>query len=166
GAHGTTQTYPGVNLEASDLSYTSQFPFKFSAKTPGEGTVKLEGKAGPIDATDASLTPLEATIDVENLDVAKTGFVDPASGIAGLINFTGDLSSDGKQMNSKGTVKAAKIKMVANGSPSNVPVNVDYDTAYDLASQKGTLKKGDIHIGNALAHLTGAFDTAGAAPTL
>src|SRR5208282_5651436 len=62
--------------------------------------------------------------------------------------------------------KAAKIKMVANGSPSNVPVNVDYDTAYDLASQKGTLKKGDIHIGNALAHLTGAFDTAGAAPTL
>jgi AsmA protein len=56
--------------------------------------------------------------------------------------------------------------MVANGSPSKIPVNVDYDTAYDLASQKGTLKKGDIHIGKALAHLTGAFDTAGATPTL
>jgi AsmA protein len=166
GAHGKTQTYQGVNLEASDLSYTSQFPFKFSAKTPGEGTVKLEGKAGPIDATDASLTPLEATIKVENLDVAMTGFVNPASGIAGLIDFSGDLSSDGKQMNSKGTVKAEKIKMVANGSPSKIPVNVDYDTAYDLASQKGTLKKGDIHIGKALAHLTGAFDTAGATPTL
>jgi AsmA protein len=166
GAHGKTQTYQGVNLEASDLSYTSQFPFKFSAKTPGEGTVKLEGKAGPIDATDASLTPLEATIKVENLDLAMTGFVNPASGIAGLINFSGDLSSDGKQMNSKGTVKAAKIKMVANGSPSKIPVNVDYDTAYDLATQKGILKKGDVHIGNALAHLTGAYDTAGATPTL
>ena len=81
GAGGKTQTYQDVNLEASDLSYTSQFPFKFSAKTPGDGSVKIEGKAGPIDPTDASLTPLSATVDVEHLDIASTGFVEgrPAS---------------------------------------------------------------------------------------
>ena len=166
GAHGKTQTYQSVNLDASDLSYTSQFPFKFSAKTPGGGDVKIEGKAGPIDSADASLTPLDATIGVENVDLASTGFVDASSGIAGVVDFHGNLASDGHQMNSKGTVKADKIKLVLAGAPSKVPVNVDYDTSYDLKSQKGDLKQGDVHIGRALAHLTGAYETAGATTTV
>ena len=166
GPHGKTQTYSGVNIEASDLSYTSQFPFKVSLQTPGGGTVSVEGKAGPIDASDASLTPLDAKVDVKNLDLAKTGFVDPSTGIAGIVDFTGALSSDGHQMKSNGTVNVNKVKVVANGSPASVPVNVDYATAYELASQKGNLTQGDVHIGKALAHLTGAYDIAGASPTL
>ena len=166
GAGGKTQTYQNVNLEASDLSYTSQFPFKFSAKTPGDGSVKVEGKAGPINPTDASLTPLSASVNVEHLDLASTGFVEASSGLAGLIDFTGDLASDGQQMTSKGTVKANKIKAVAGGSPSKVPVNIDYDTAYDMKKQTGVLKTGDVHIGNALAHLTGGYDTSGTAAKL
>lgn len=161
GPGGKTQTYQDVNFEASDLSYTSQFPFKFSAKTPGDGSIKVDGKAGPINATDASLTPLSATVDVEHLDLASTGFVDASSGLAGLIDFTGDLASDGQQMTSKGTVKADKIKAVPAGSPSKVPVNVDYATAYDMKKQTGILQTGDVHIGGALAHLTGSYDTSG-----
>jgi AsmA protein len=166
GSHQKTQTYQNVDLEASDLSYTSQFPFKFSAKTPGDGAVKLEGKAGPIDATDAALTPLDAKIEVKNFDIASTGVVDPAMGFGGVIDFTGDLSSDGKQMNSKGSLKAEKIKLKPAGSPATVPVDVDYETAYDLKKQSGTLKQGDVHIGKALAKLTGSYDMAGASPNL
>jgi AsmA protein len=166
GAHPKTQTYQEVNLEVSDLSYTSEFPFKFSAKTPGGGTVKLEGKAGPVDATDASLTPLDAKIRVEDFDIAASGVVDSSTGIAGVIDFSGDLASDGHQMNSKGTLKANKIKLVAAGSPADVPVDVDFDTSYDLKRQAGTLKQGDVHIGKGLAHLTGGFDIAGAAAIL
>ncbi len=166
GAHPKTQTYSEVNLEASDLSYTSQFPFKLSLKAPGGGTVKLDGKAGPIDAADASLTPLDAKVDVEHFDIAASGVVDPALGLAGVIDFTGNVASDGHQANSKGTVKANKIKLKAAGSPATVPVDVDYDTTYDLKRQTGTLKQGDVHIGKALAHLTGSYDIAGASPTL
>ncbi|HXX43216.1 MAG TPA: AsmA family protein [Candidatus Acidoferrales bacterium] len=162
GARGKTQTYSGIDIEASDLSFTSQFPFKVSMKTPGGGTISVDGKAGPVNATDASLTPLDAKVGVKNLDLAKTGFVDPATGIAGIVDFTGDLSSDGHQMKSKGTVGVNKAKLVANGSPASVPVNVDYATAYELASQKGNLTQGDIHIGKALAHLTGAYNISGA----
>lgn len=161
GPGGKTQTYQDMNLEASDLSYTSQFPFKFSAKTPNDGTINVEGKAGPINPTDASLTPLSATVNVQHLDLASTGFVDAASGLAGLIDFTGDLTSDGQQMTSKGTVKADKIKVVPAGSPSKVPVNVDYATAYDMKKETGVLNTGDVHIGSALAHLTGNYDTSG-----
>ncbi|HEY6442679.1 MAG TPA: AsmA family protein, partial [Candidatus Acidoferrales bacterium] len=166
GTHGKTQTYKSVELEASDLSYSSQFPFTFSAKTPGDGTVKVDGKAGPIDATDASLTPLDAKLDVGHLDLASTGFVDPSTGVGGIVDFNGALMSDGHRMTSKGTVKANKIKLVPAGSPSRVPVNIDYATAYDLQKQTGSLSQGDVHIGQALAHLTGSYDTAGAATTL
>jgi AsmA protein len=83
-----------------------------------------------------------------------------------LIDFNGNLASDGHSMNSKGTLKADKFKVVPNGSPSGEPVNVDYDTDYDLKAQTGVLKSGDVHIGKALAHLTGTYDAAGAITTV
>lgn len=160
------QVYEDLDLEASNLSYTSQFPFKFSAKTPGNGEVKLEGKAGPIDVTDASLTPLEAKISVQHLDVAATGLLNPSAGLAGVIGFTADLSSDGHQMSSNGSLKAEKIVLVAAGSPSSVPVNIDYTTKYDLKRQTGILEQGDVHIGKAAAHLSGSYDVAGTDATI
>jgi AsmA protein len=164
GSNAKPSIYQNVSLEASDLSGSSQFPFKLTATGPGNAAIKVEGKAGPMDAADASLTPLTATVVVEHLDLATTGFVDASSGIGGVVDFKGDLSSDGKQMNSKGTVKANKLKLSATGAPSAVPVNIDYATTYALTSQSGNLNQGDIHIGNALARLNGAYNTA-AEPT-
>ena len=160
GSSAKPSIYQNVNLEASDLSYTSQFPFKLTATGPGNAAIKVDGKAGPIDAADASLTPLDATVEVEHLDLANTGFTDASSGIAGVMDFKGTLSSDGKQMNAKGTVKANKLKLSATGAPSSVPLNVDYATTYDLKSRSGNLNQGDIHIGSALARLNGAYNVA------
>lgn len=166
GRSGKTQSYQDVNLEASNLSYTSQFPFKLTLKTPGGGTVSLDGNAGPVDSTDASLTPFHAKLDAQHVDMGATGFVDASAGFGGIVSFTGDLSSDGHQATSQGTVKTEKIKLVAGGSPSNVPVNLGYDTDYDLKAQTGTLKQGDVHVGKALAHLTGTFNMSGPTTTV
>jgi AsmA protein len=162
GSRAKPLVYQDVSLEASDLSYTTQFPFKFSAKDPGNGAVKLEGKAGPIYKSDASQTPLNAKIDVQHLDLgASSGFLSPSSGIAGLIDFNGNFVSDGKQLTSKGTVKADKLKLTPNGAPAKVAVNLDYEMEYELKRGTGTVKQGDVHIGKALAHLTGTFNTTG-----
>jgi AsmA protein len=161
GSSAKPSIYQNVALEASDLSYTSQFPFKLTASGPGNSALKLEGKAGPMNATDASLTPLNATVELQHLDLASTGFLDASSGIGGVVDFKGELNSDGSQLNSKGTVKATKLKLSAAGQPSSVPLNVDYATTYDLKSQSGNLNQGDIHIGNALARLNGGYHTAG-----
>jgi AsmA protein len=160
GSSSKPSIYQNVDLEASDLSYTSQFPFKLTATGPGNAALKLEGKAGPMNSADASLTPLNATVDVQHLDLASTGFLDASSGIGGVVDFKGDLSSDGSQLNSKGTVKATRLKISAAGAPSSVPLNVDYATTYALKSRSGNLNQGDIHIGNALARLNGAYNTA------
>lgn len=153
--------YDAVNLSASDLSYTTQFPFQLSAKTPGNGSLKLSGKAGPLNQTDAQQTPFETSLDLENFDAAASGFIDPSSGIAGVLTFTGNLSSDGQKVSSKGKLQANNVQLVAGGSPAKKPVEVDYDADYALKPGSGTVTQGDVHIGAALAHLTGTFSTAG-----
>jgi AsmA protein len=158
--------YDAVNLTASNLSYTTQFPFQLSAKTPGNGSLKLSGKAGPLNQTDAQQTPFDASLDLQNFDIASSGFIDPASGIAGVTNFTGTLGSDGQKLTSQGKIQASNIQLVAGGSAGKKPVAVDYNTNYVLKTGVGTLTQGDTHIGSALAHLTGTFNTAGASTTV
>jgi AsmA protein len=165
-AGGKTRSYDGVNLTAENVSYTSQFPFEFSADTPGDGTIKLSGQAGPVDPKDAAMTPFHATIDVSHFDLASTGFVDPSSGLGGIVNFNGHIDSDGKLILSNGTVKATDLKLTAGASPSTVPLDVDYETMYDPKKQDGTLKTGNIHVGKALASLTGMFDAGGPVTTV
>ena len=52
----------------------------------------ISGKAGPINAADASKTPFEAAVKVNHMDIAASGLIDPATGIAGLANFDGTLT--------------------------------------------------------------------------
>jgi AsmA protein len=151
------RVYDHVNITVRDLSFTSQFPFTLSADLPGGGNLKLDGKAGPINSTDAALTPLEAQLNVKRLDLAASGFVEPSSGIAGLADFDGKLNSDGRQLRTSGTLKADKLKLAEKGSPAGRPVEVKYATEYDLQKESGTLTQGDISIGKALAKLTGTY---------
>src|SRR5713101_5629891 len=50
-------TYDHVNVEASDVSATSAFPVTVSASLPGGGSLTLSGHAGPVNESDAALTP-------------------------------------------------------------------------------------------------------------
>jgi AsmA protein len=154
-------TYENVNIAVRDFSATSQFPFSLTADLPGGGNLKLEGKAGPINSTDTTATPLQASINVKRLDLDASGFVDPSSGIAGLADFDGTLNSDGKQLQANGTLKADKLKLAEKGSPASQPVGVKYALTYDLQKQGGTLTQGDVTLGKALAKLTGNFQSQG-----
>jgi AsmA protein len=158
--------YTDVNFEASNVSYTSQFPFTLTAKTPGNGTLKLTGKTGPVNQSNAAATPMNANLEVHNLDLTATGFMEPSSGIAGLLDFTGTLNSDGRLLSSNGTISANKLKLVPGGSPAAKAVQVNYATDYQMQPQTGTLKQGDLKIGNAVAHLTGTFNNSGETPSV
>ena len=166
GSNAKRHEYDQVNLTASDLSYVSQFPFQFSAVTTGNGNIKLTGKAGPLSQTNAAETPVTASLEIRGLDLTSTGFVDPSSGIAGVLDFAGSLVSDGQEMNSKGKITASKLKLVPGGSPAGEAVQIDYDTNYGLKARTGSLKQGDIHIGKAVARLMGTFTNSGETPSV
>ena len=154
-------TYEAVNVTASSVSYESQIPFTFEAKTPGGGEVKLEGTAGPVNRVDTAETPLSAAITLQHLDLATTGFIDPSSGLGGVLDYTGTLKSDGKKARAEGTVKADKLQLTRNGGPAKAPVTIDYASDYDLVQQAGVLSRGEIHTGKSTAHLSGNYNTQG-----
>src|SRR5216684_4082114 len=88
-----------------------------TANPPSGGSLKLDGTAGPIDASNAAHTPLEAKVSVKQMDLASSGFIDPASGIAGIADFEGNVASDGREAKTTGTLKVAKLQVVQkNGS--------------------------------------------------
>jgi AsmA protein len=149
--------YDKLDVGVQSFSFTSQFPFTLTANLPGGGNVGLEGKAGPIDASDASLTPFDAKINVKQLDLGASGFVEPSTGITGLADFAGVVNSDGKQLRSTGTVNATKLKLSPKGSPASTPVQMKYAVAHDLQNQSGQLTQGDVIVGKAVARLTGGY---------
>jgi AsmA protein len=148
-----------VNISVQNFSFNSQFPFSFAAILPSGGTLNLDGTAGPINPDDAAATPLQAQLKIKQLDLAKSGLIDPASGIGGLADFDGNLNSDGKTAHSTGTANLAKLQLAPKGSPANQPVALKYAVDYDQQKQSGKLTQGDVTIGKALAQLTGSFET-------
>ena len=153
--------YDNVSITVTNFSSTSQFPFELTAKLPGSGDAAISGKAGPIDAADASRTPLEATVKLNDMNIAALGFVDPSSGIAGLANFDGTLNSDGHHGKTAGLFTGKQLKFSPKGSPSPKVITLKPAVDLDLDHQSGTITQGDIGIGSAQAHLTGTFQSAG-----
>jgi len=161
-----SHSYENLHLEAFDVSATSSVPFSLTAKLPGGGDLKVEGKAGPVDSKDATLSPLNAKISITALDLAGTGFVDPSAGIAGLMDFNSSVAAKAGDAHAQGTVKLDKLQVRKGGAPSGVPVNVDFDSNYDLRTSAGVLKEGTVKIGKAVAHLAGTYDLKGEAAVL
>jgi AsmA protein len=158
---GKPSVYEDVNLAASNISYDSPIPFTVEAKTPGGGKLKVEGAAGPINQADAALTPLQAQVSIDNMGLASTGFIDPASGIAGLLAYKGTVKSDGRTVHAEGQATVEKLRLVPAGSPAKAPVSVNYASNYDLKRESGVLTRGDIHTGGSTVRLSGDYDMHG-----
>ena len=156
-----SRVYDKVTIDVKNFSFTSQFPFKLTAQLPGGGDANVSGKAGPISAEDAAKTPFEATVKVKNMDIGASGFIDPASGLGGLANLDGTLSSNGSHAKAVGTLTGTKLKFSPKGTPAPNTVVIKHTVDVDLGKQSGTVTQGDIGIGKAVAHLTGTFQTQG-----
>jgi AsmA protein len=155
--------YDDVNITVTNFSLASQFPFSLKAKLPAGGTADISGEAGPINSADASKTPFDAKVKVDNMDIVASGFIDPASGIAGLANFDGTLSSNGDMAKAVGTFTGNKLQFSPKGSPAPKAVVIKHTVNVDLDNQMATITQGDIEIGKAVAHLTGTFKSEGEA---
>jgi AsmA protein len=161
GARNKPLVLEDVNLEVRDFSAATAFPFTFSTKVAGGGTIKLDGKAGPLDPTDAAASPLEANLALDHLDLAGTGLTQNAPAVAGLISLTGSCRSDGKTAHITGKLKGEKLKLAKGGTPAKRVVEFDFTDDHDLRKQTGRLRQGDIHIGAAPARLTGTYSSEG-----
>jgi AsmA protein len=151
-------TYDKVDLTASNVSLTTKFPVTLSANLPGGGTLKLDGTAGPLDQENTALTPVEAKLVVNNLNLASTGFLDPSAGLGGLLDLNATLASQNGEATVNGSATLSKALLVSGGAPAGAPVIVNFSTKYDLRKNRGVLDPSTLKIGNAAAHLTGTYE--------
>jgi len=159
-------TYNNLHITASDVSMATKFPVTVTADLPDGGKFKLDGAAGPVDQEDTSLTPLDAKLSVSSLNLASTGFLDSSLGLGGIVDLNGTLASQGGEAETKGSVKLSKALLIAGGSPACVPVTVDFHTKYNLRRNTGVLDPSVLKVGNAAAHASGTYATAGEATTV
>jgi AsmA protein len=163
---GTTSSqkrsvYTPVNLTAHDVAMNNSFPVEFSMGLPGGGTMKIDGKVGPVDQKDAALTPQDVKLNIANLNLASTGFLDPSMGLGGIVDMAAALVSQGGVMATKGTMKLSKAVLVAGGQASGVPLTLDFDTKYDLQKGTGVINPSVARIGNAKSNLSGTYKSEG-----
>lgn len=150
-----------LNMEVKNFAPNAQFPFSLSAGLSGGGTIQLDGTAGPIDAGNVADTPFNAKLTVAHLDLAGSGLVNPAAGLAGIASVDGSAESASGTINVTGTLKAEKIVLAKGGSPGKRPIEVDLAISHSLAQQSGEVQRMTIHLGSATANLSGTyrFDT-------
>ena len=153
--------YGNVNISVRDFAFTSSFPLTASVGLPGGGSLKIEGTAGPINASDSALTPVHGKLHMTKLDLSQSALVDPTLGITGSADFDGTLTSDGHIAKASGTIKGTSLKLVAAGKPAGAPVQIVFAVDHDLKTETGKVAQGDISTGKAAAKLTGTYNMKG-----
>jgi AsmA protein len=157
---GKQSVYQNVNLVARNISAQSAIPFTLSAALPAGGTLELEGQAGPLNSADSAKSPLDAKLTLKHVDLGATGFVDPSSGLGGVLDFDGHVKSDGHRLHTEGNAKANDLRVVKGGQPAKQPVALDYKSDYGLDSETGTLNA-NLHTGNSLTNASGTINAKG-----
>ena len=155
-----------LNITVNDFAADSPFTFTLAAVFSGGGDIKLDGKAGPINAGDAIATPVNANLHITHLDLAISGAFDPELGVTGISTVDGTLASTGALANVSGKLKGEQLRLVKTGKAAKKPLEVDFTVVHDLRKESGKIERGDIHLGKAVASLTGTYNDSGRVPSI
>jgi AsmA protein len=163
---GPPFTYGKLNLSMQQFSFAKAFPFLLSANLPGGGQLEVKGNAGPVNEKDAAATPLGANIIVNHFDPVAAGVVQKSQGISMLADIVAQITSNGQILTSNGTVHAARLQWVANGSPAPSPVDITYTLNHNLDTRTGQMDDLAIRTGAAIIHVNGTYATKSLQTTL
>lgn len=158
---GQPFVYSNVDVTVKNLSYTQSMPFDIAASLPGNGSLHLEGTAGPVSQQNAADTPLQATLSVKDFNPVKAGVLPASEGISMNADVQAQVHSDGRSVTSTGKVHALHLQLSPGGSPAPQPVDIGYNLSDDLNARTGQVSDVSAQAGSAVAHGKGTFRMAG-----
>ena len=159
--HGQPFVYSNVDVAVKNLSYTQSMPFTLTANLPANGSVHLDGAAGPINQQNAADTPLQATLSVKSFNPVKAGVLPASEGVSMDADVDAQVHSDGRTVTSTGKVHALHLQLSPAGSPAPQPVDMSYNVSDDLNTRAGQIQDISVQAGSATAHARGTFRMAG-----
>jgi AsmA protein len=158
---GQPIVYSKLNFSAQQFSFSKYFPFQLSAGLPGDGSLEVDGTAGPVNQKDASDTPFNVKVNLKHFDPVAAGVLQPSEGISMLGDIAGQATSDGQTVASNGTVHADRLKLVANGSPTPRPVDITYTIHHILDPRTGKIDSLKINTGGVAVQTNGTYQITG-----
>jgi len=158
---GSPFIYSNLNLSVEQFSFAKAFPFTLTANLPAGGALDVKGNAGPINEKDASETPLGANISLKHFDPVAAGVLPKSQGVSMLADITAQVTSNGQVLNSNGTVHAANLQLVADGSPTPSPVDLKYTIQHNLEARSGEISDLSINTGAVAVHVNGTYQIKG-----
>ncbi|WP_426687503.1 AsmA family protein [Rhodanobacter ginsengiterrae] len=160
-AVGDARSYRKVALSADHVGLGAAFPFSMSAAIAGGGSLQLDGKLGPWAAGNAVLTPVDAHLQVHDLDLVGAGLMTSTDGVGGVLDIDTQISSARGVLGSKGGIDARRLRLVASGTASPQPLRIDYQASYRLLGGTGSIDHGALGSGGAKLAVNGSFDNRG-----
>ncbi len=156
-AQGRATVYDHVNITARDFAFALQFPFDFSADLPAGGAIKVSGRLGPINGTDAAATPVDAQITVNGLDPVGAGFLDAEDGLSFLADLNVHSTFDGQTFTIKGTVHIENLKLRKDAAAAPKPLDLAYGGTHRVRGNSGQIDDAMIKVGDAEIHVSGTY---------
>ncbi len=152
--------YDHVNITAHDFSLASQFSFDLSADLPAGGAVTISGRLGPINAEDASATPIGAQINIQRLDPVGAGFLGPEDGLSFLADLDVHSAFDGETFTTKGTVHIENLKLRKGAAAAPKPLDLTYSGTHRVKEDSGQIDDATVKVGDAEIHASGTYSAA------
>ena len=159
-AAGNPFSCNAIDLTVKHFSFSQSFPFDLSVGLPGDGSVKLNGTAGPIASQDASKTPFSATLEIKHFDPVTANVIQASDGVSMVADLNAKLASDGNNLTSSGTITASQLKLALSGKPAQQPVTINFAISDNLSTRTGQVSDLAIQTGSVAAHISGGFSSA------
>jgi AsmA protein len=156
-ATGAPMVCDKVNMTVDGFSFTKVSPFKVSANLPGDGTVEVTGKSGPVNLQDAAKTPFDAQVKIRHLDPVAAGFLEKSAGLSVLADIDAHAVSDGATVTSNGTVHTQHLQLRPDAVPAPKPIDVTYSVVHNLSDNTGQLQDAAFQTGKVAAHINGTY---------
>ncbi|MEI9980842.1 MAG: AsmA family protein [Edaphobacter sp.] len=156
-AVGAPMVYDKVNVTVDGFSFTKVFPFTVSADFPGQGTITVTGKSGPINIQDAAKTPFDAQVMLRHLDPVATGFLEKSAGLSVLADIDAHAVSDSTTITSNGTVHTQHLQLRPDAAPAPKPIDLTYSVVHDLSDNTGQVQDAAFQTGKVVAHIKGSY---------
>jgi AsmA protein len=158
----TPTLYNHIDVKLSDFSPNTPFNIEATVHMAGAGeqAITLQGKGGPINSQDATLTPFHGTLQLKNVGVSDfTKFLNsPATaGTDGVLTGETKIDSEGGKVTANGQTNIQNAKV--RGMELGFPVSASYDLTDDMPNGAITIRNLTTKLGSTPIDLNGTAQT-------
>src|SRR5579862_752247 len=160
--HQTRAVYDHIDLTLKNFAPAKPFSVDMAAHLPGKGTqvLKLKATAGPIDQQNMLNTPLDGTVNMQQVSTAgiqKFLNTQALGQMEAVISGEAAVKNQAGKMSSNGNLKLQDV--VLKGTKIPYPITASYDVTDDLTNDVIHLAKANIQLGSTPLDITGDVNT-------